>query len=78
MMSKVRFALMSLLEKAQSNFQPPSLIALPPAVASSIPFGERSASYQPQNKFLRFHSDSPCRTKTIFLGIFIGSFGGNF
>src|SRR3954466_8236251 len=47
-----------------SGSSPASRSSSPPRVASSRPFADRSTSTQPVNRFLAFHSLSPCRSST--------------
>ena len=50
--------------KARSNDRPCSFSLRPAVFASAMPSSVRSGSFQPVNRFFRFHSLWPCRTST--------------
>ena len=62
--SAVRMARVSTDVCTTSGSNPRSAMRRPPATACASPVGVRSQSYQPVNRFLRFHSLSPWRRST--------------
>ena len=64
----VRIARVNTDVKAISKEMPSSLSARPAACASRAPRSVRSTSVQPVNRFFRFHSLWPCRTRTSVPG----------
>src|SRR5688572_25629523 len=64
MIQRVRIARLSTDVYASSKVKPSALSSFPAACASSLPFSERSTSFQPVKRFSLFHSLSPWRIKT--------------